>query len=144
MLGSCKRTGPVRLDRQRMLLTGHRKAGVGRPGWPEQLRSQLLYSVSELLLRDGFARVCLGAPPKALGLRHKLEEILPRDSLLLEESGDDGVEFVTVVAQELTSPALGFCEQPRHLLVDELLSAFGVGTLPSELRTVEVRGIVDP
>src|ERR1700722_20654642 len=56
-----------------------------------------------------------------------LRKILPRDRLPLEESGDDGVERGPVVAEQHTSPVLGFSEQTAHLLVNDLLGAFGIG-----------------
>ena len=60
-------------------------------------------------------------------------EILSRDRLLLEEGGDDGVEGVSVIAQQLTRPVLGLGEQAAHFLVDDLLGALGIGSFLAEL-----------
>jgi hypothetical protein len=71
-----------------------------------------------------------------------LGEIISGDGLLLEEGGDDCVEDVTVVAQQAAGPVLGLGEQAAHLLVDDLLGAFSVGTLLAEWGPAQVRRLV--
>jgi hypothetical protein len=69
-------------------------------------------------------------------------EILSRDRLLLEEGGDDGVEGVTIVAQQSPRPVLSLGEQAADLLVDDLLCALGIGSFLAEWGTAQVRRLV--